>query len=90
MWNETIPDALRGRLAGLEMISWSSGPTLGSVEAGAAAALLGLRSSVVVGGALCVGGSAVVAAALPAFWRYDARTFSAPAPARARTSPAPL
>jgi MFS family permease len=90
MWNETIPDALRGRLAGLEMISWSSGPTLGSAEAGAAAALLGLRSSVVVGGALCMGGSAVVAAALPAFWRYDARTFTAPPPPRARTTPAPL
>jgi MFS family permease len=81
IWNETIPDALRGRLAGLEMISWSSGPTLGSVEAGAAAALLGLRASVVVGGALCVGGSAAVAAALPVFWCYDAREAVAPAPA---------
>ena len=90
IWNETIPDELRGRLAGLEMISWSSGPTLGSVEAGAAAALLGLRSSVVVGGALCVGGSAAIAAALPAFWRYDARTFTPPAAVHARTTPAPL
>jgi MFS family permease len=90
IWNETIPDALRGRLAGLEMISWSSGPTLGSVEAGAAAALLGLRSSVVVGGVLCAGGSAAVAAALPDFWRYDARTFTPPEPGHARTTPVPL
>ena len=90
IWNETIPDELRGRLAGLEMISWSSGPTLGNVEAGAAAALLGLRSSVIVGGVLCVAGSGALAAALPAFWRYDARTFTAPRPPAARSTPAPL
>jgi MFS family permease len=47
IWNETIPDRLRGRLAGLEMISWSSGPLLGNAEAGAAAALVGVRASVV-------------------------------------------
>jgi MFS family permease len=81
IWNETIPDALRGRLAGLEMISWSSGPTLGNVEAGAAAALVGLRASVVLGGALCVGGCAAIGAALPAFWRYDARAAALPASA---------
>ena len=34
LWNETIPDRLRGRLAGLEMISWSSGPLLGNARAG--------------------------------------------------------
>ena len=90
IWNETIPDALRGRLAGLEMLSWSSGPTLGNTEAGAAAALLGLRASVVVGGVVCVGGSVVVARALPAFWNYDARTFTAPPLPPARTSPTPL
>jgi MFS family permease len=90
IWNETIPDALRGRLAGLEMISWSSGPTLGNVEAGVAASVLGLRSSVIVGGLLCTGGSGIVAAALPAFWRYDAREFTAPPPPRARSTPAPL
>jgi MFS family permease len=90
IWNETIPDELRGRLAGLEMISWSSGPTLGNAEAGAAAALLGLRSSIVIGGAVCAGGSAAIAAALPAFWSYDARTFTVPPPPPARTTPAPL
>jgi MFS family permease len=91
IWNETIPDALRGRLAGLEMLSWSSGPTLGNAEAGAAAALLGLRASVVVGGAVCVAGSAAIAAALPGFWHYDARTFTPPAaPPHLRTTPAPL
>jgi hypothetical protein len=40
MWNQTIPDALRGRLASIEMVSYSSGPLLGHVEAGAVAAAL--------------------------------------------------
>jgi MFS family permease len=89
MWNETIPDALRGRLAGLEMLSWSSGPTLGNAEAGAAAALVGLRSSVVLGGLLCLGGSAAIAAALPAFWRYDARAFVPERPPAERITASP-
>jgi MFS family permease len=71
LWNETIPDELRGRLAGVEMISWSSGPTLGNAESGIAAALIGLRGSVVTGGALCIAGSVALAVALPRFWRYE-------------------
>ena len=47
IWNETVPDRMRGRLAGMEMISYTSGPTLGNVEAGFAAALIGLRGSIV-------------------------------------------
>ena len=35
IWNATIPDRLRGRLAGVEMLSYTSGPTLGNAEAGA-------------------------------------------------------
>lgn len=73
IWNETIPEHFRGRLAGIEMLSWSSGPTLGGAEAGAVAALAGVRASVVSGGALCVAGSAVLALLLPRFWAYDAR-----------------
>ena len=73
IWNETIPDRLRGRLAGVEMISWSSGPLLGNAEAGFASALVGLRTSVVAGGVMCVLGSVVLAAALPRLWGYDSR-----------------
>ncbi len=73
MWNETIPDALRGRLAGIEMVSYMSGPLLGHAEAGAAAALFGVRASVVSGGALCVVGVLACGIALPRFLRYDAR-----------------
>jgi MFS family permease len=73
IWNETIPARLRGRLAGVEMISWSSGPLLGNAEAGIASALIGLRTSVVAGGVMCVAGSLVLAALLPRLWSYDAR-----------------
>jgi MFS family permease len=73
IWNETIPDRLRGRLAGIEMLSWSSGPMLGSAESGAVAAIAGLRASIVSGGLLCVAGSVGLAFALPRFWNYDSR-----------------
>jgi MFS family permease len=74
LWNETIPDRLRGRLAGVEMISWSSGPLLGNVRAGAGASLFGVRASVFGGGILCVAGSLALAFALPRFWNYDSRS----------------
>src|SRR4051812_254352 len=71
MWAETIPDRLRGRLAGIEMISWSSGPTLGNVEAGVVASLASVRTAVVSGGFLCVAGTLALVLALPRFWRYE-------------------
>jgi len=73
IWNETIPTRLRGRLAGVEMISWTAGPLLGNAEAGIASALVGLRTSVVAGGVMCVAGSIALAALLPRLWSYDAR-----------------
>ena len=72
IWNQTIPDALRGRLAGVEMVSYTSGPALGNVEAGVVAAIAGVRASVVSGGVLCVLGTVALSAALPRFWRYRA------------------
>lgn len=73
LWNQTIPDALRGRLAGIEALSYPTGPLLGNVEAGAVAALTSVRTSVVCGSILCVAGCAVLTVLLPAFVRYDAR-----------------
>lgn len=52
MWNQTIPDRLRGRLAGIEMVSYTGGPYLGNAEAGLIASAFGLRASVVSGGIL--------------------------------------
>ncbi|GAC1645637.1 MAG: MFS transporter [Chloroflexota bacterium] len=73
IWNQTIPDTLRGRLAGIELVSYSSGPTLGNLESGAAATLFDMRASIVSGGVLCVVGVLLLGLALPAFRRYDAR-----------------
>ncbi|GAA1827337.1 MFS transporter [Luedemannella flava] len=73
IWNQTIPDRLRGRLAGIEMLSYSIGPTLGNVESGVAARFAGTGGSIVLGGVLCVLGTGALAAALPAFVRYDGR-----------------
>lgn len=73
IWNTTIPDHLRGRLAGIEQVSYSAGPLLGNLESGVVAAFAGVRASIVSGGVLCVAGVAVAALALPAFRRYDAR-----------------
>lgn len=73
MWNQTIPTRLRGRLAGIEMISYMSGPMLGNAEAGAVATLFSLRTSIVSGGILCALGSALLGVLLPAFWRYHSR-----------------
>jgi sugar phosphate permease len=70
MWNETIPTNLRGRLAGIEMISYLSGPRLGDTEAGLVAAAFGVTASVVSGGVLCVIGVVVCCVSLPKFWRY--------------------
>jgi MFS family permease len=78
MWNQTVPDALRGRLASIELLSYSTGPSLGNVEAGAVAGAFGVRASVVSGGVLCVVAVAAVTLALPAFRAYDARRRPSP------------
>ena len=73
IWNQTIPDHMRGRLAGIEMISYLTGPYLGNAEAGLVAARFGLGFSVVSGGVMCVLGSGVLALMLPKFISYDGR-----------------
>jgi Transmembrane secretion effector len=80
IWNQTIPDRLRGRLAGIEQVSYTSGPLLGNLEAGVLASLTSVRFSVVSGGVLCVAGVALAAVALPAFRLYDARTSQSDSP----------
>jgi MFS family permease len=72
VWSQTIPDHLRGRLAGIEMLSYTTGPLLGQLRSGLMArSRLGVTGSIWVGGVLCVAGSAALAVALPQFRRYD-------------------
>jgi MFS family permease len=70
IWSQTIPHHLRGRLAGLEMISYTSGPKLGDLEAGIVATLFSVRTSIISGGILCVVGSAIISLLIPDFIRY--------------------
>jgi MFS family permease len=82
IWNQTIPDRLRGRLAGIEQVSYTSGPLLGNLEAGLVASVTSVRFSVFSGGVLCVVGVAIAAALLPVFRRYDARSAPSSTPER--------
>ena len=74
VWNQTIPEGMRGRLAGIEMLSYSLGPLGGQVRAGVTADLWTVRGAVASGGFACIAGVGVTALALRDFWSYDART----------------
>jgi MFS family permease len=70
IWNQTIPNDLRGRLSGVEMISYMSGPLLGNSRAGWVATRFDIATSIVSGGVMCVLGVLACIPLLPAFWKY--------------------
>lgn len=72
IWNETVPNELRGRLSGIEMISYMSGPLLGNARAGWVAAHYSVPVSITSGGMICTVAVILTAFLLPAFWRYKA------------------
>lgn len=72
LWNSIIPANLRGRLAGLNMLSYMVGPLIGNARAGAMASMGGNFFSIFTGGVLCVLVCGVMAFYLPAFWNYSA------------------
>ena len=74
IWNQSIPDELRGRLAGIEMLSYLLGPLGGQARAGGMAALTTLRTSIVGGGLLCIGLVSAISTAMPKFRKYDVRS----------------
>jgi hypothetical protein len=76
LWNQTIPDELRGRLAGVELLSYGVGPPLGQLRSGVTASLAGVRVSLVSGGLICTGAVAIVCAVLPGFTRYKSQVRS--------------
>ena len=63
----TVPDALRGRLMGVQMAVVTGGPRIGDAESGAVAAAFGPVTSVISGGLACIGGALLLARLLPAF-----------------------
>jgi MFS family permease len=72
LWNQTIPDALRGRLAGVELLSYSVGPPAGQLRSGVVASLTSVRFSLVSGGLICAAAVTAVCALLPGLIRYRA------------------
>jgi MFS family permease len=78
MWRSAIvliatPDSMRGRVTGIEFTQVAAAPTLGNVEAGVLASATSLRFSIVSGGIACVAGCGLLALAIPALLRYDAK-----------------
>ncbi|QDK38700.1 MFS transporter [Bdellovibrio sp. NC01] len=70
IWNETVPNEMRGRLSGIEMISYMSGPLLGNARAGWMAAKYSVPLSISWGGVICVIAVIGTALCLPKFWKY--------------------
>ncbi len=49
LWNETIPQEVRGRMAGFEMLSYMSGPLLGNTLLGFLADIYGIQVTLTIG-----------------------------------------
>jgi MFS family permease len=74
IWNQTIPDHLRGRLAGIELLSYTIGPLLGQLRAASMASATTLTISVTSGGIACVIFVGILAIFFPKLRKYDAET----------------
>ena len=67
------PDHLQGRMQGVGMAVWITGPYIGDFEAGGVAALTSVDTSILIGGIACVLSIVGLAKLLPAFSRFDVR-----------------
>ncbi|WP_243063351.1 MFS transporter [Humibacter sp. RRB41] len=78
----STPDALRGRMNSLDFLVGAGGPSLGDLRAGLVASVTSGAASAVIGGAACMVGAGVIAAAIPGLraWRADAAAPAVPAP----------
>ncbi len=75
------PPGMQGRLQAVFIVVVVGGPRLGDLEAGAVATAFSPRLSVVSGGLACLAGIGLLALAVPAFLRYDARAGATRQPA---------
>jgi MFS family permease len=72
IWNHAVPNEMRGRLAGIAMISYMSGPLLGNARAGWVAAQSSVSFSLWTGGLACMVAVSMTSLLLPKFWAYRA------------------
>jgi len=68
-----VDDSIRGRLDGIGMAVWATGPSLGDLESGVVASIWSVPASVVSGGLLTILGVGLLGLFVPAFARYDAK-----------------
>ena len=73
MWNETIPHDKRGRLASVEMLSYASGPLIGSTLMGWMADVWSASQALMIGGVSCFIICLLGGWSLRAFWQYEAQ-----------------
>jgi hypothetical protein len=66
-------DRYRGRLDGIGMAVWATGPSVGDLESGVVASLTSVPFAIVSGGILTIVGVGVLRLFAPGFWRYDGR-----------------
>jgi MFS family permease len=72
IWNHAVPNSMRGRLAGIAMISYMTGPLLGNARAGWVAARTSIGTSLFSGGLACIVAVIATSLLLPKFWRFRA------------------
>ena len=68
-----VTDSMRGRLDGIGMAVWATGPSLGELESGVVAHFTSVSFSAVSGGVLCVAGIGLLRLLMPGFAAYDAK-----------------
>ena len=74
IWNQTIPDEFRGRLAGIELLSYSVGPLAGQMRAAGMASVTSLTFSVTSGGVICMAIVGILGIFMVKFRKYDVQT----------------
>jgi ENTS family enterobactin (siderophore) exporter len=68
-----VRERFRGRLDGIGMAVWATGPSLGDLESGVVASVWSVPGSIVSGGILTILGIGALRWFAPGFWNYDAR-----------------
>ncbi len=74
MWNQSIPDHVRGRVAGVESVSYGLGAPVGTLLLGLLATATSLRTAAAAGGLSCAVALGIIAVTLPALARYRSLT----------------
>jgi MFS family permease len=67
----SVPEALRTRIASVQMAVVEGGPELGAFESGAVATATTTTFSIVSGGVACIAGALLLARLLPEFRRFE-------------------